>query len=182
MKRIHSTQRDKMLRPLALGVAASILAPTLAGCGGGGAPQQSMPQGGMSGGMSRPPMQRPMTGAQGQGGMSTRKKLALVAGAAALYYIYQKHKNKAQQNAQGQTPQLYQSRNGGIYYRDPRNPQQAIWVKPPGQPIEVPEEEVQRYGLNRYQGYNNSRSGQQFGGYGYDNSGGQRNAVPVPGF
>ena len=77
-----------------------------------------------------------------QQGMSTRKKVLLLAGAAALYYLYKKH-----QNAQGAGPQgqYYRSKNGGIYYRDPRNPKIVHWVTAPQQPIQVPADEYARY-------------------------------------
>jgi len=76
-------------------------------------------------------------------GMSTRKKVVLLAGAAALYWLYKRH-----QNSQGVGPQgrYYRSRNGRVYYRDART-HQAIWVTPPptSRPIEVPADEYQRY-------------------------------------
>lgn len=72
-------------------------------------------------------------------GMSTQKKVLLVAGAAALYYLYKKH-----QKAQGAGPQgqYYRSKNGGIYYRDAKGG--VHWVTAPQQPIEVPADEYQR--------------------------------------
>ena len=74
--------------------------------------------------------------------MSTKQKVVLLAGAAALYYLYKKH-----QNAQGAGPQgqYYRSKNGGIYYRDPKNPKIVHWVTAPQQPIQVPADEYQRY-------------------------------------
>jgi hypothetical protein len=72
--------------------------------------------------------------------LSTRQKVVLLAGAAALYWLYRRH-----QNAQGEGPNghYYRSKNGRIYYRDPQT-HQAIWVTPPSQPIAVPAEEYQR--------------------------------------
>jgi hypothetical protein len=91
--------------------------------------------------------------------MSTKQKMVLLAGAAALYYMYKK-----KQNAQGQPVQYYQSEtNGRIYYRDPKT-KQAIYVTPPQGGIQVPANEAQQY--SDYQGYDNRRSGQPFGGYG----------------
>lgn len=91
--------------------------------------------------------------------MSTKKKVVLLAGAAALYYMWKKHKNAQNQPA---TVQYYQSKNGRIYYRDPKT-HQAHWVTPPSGGIQVPADEAQSY--SGYRGYNNSTSGQQFGGY-----------------
>jgi hypothetical protein len=75
--------------------------------------------------------------------MSTRNKVLLLAGAAALYWLYKRH-----QNAKGVGPngQYYRSRNGRVYYRDART-HKAIWVTPPPatQPIRVSPEEYQRY-------------------------------------
>jgi len=91
----------------------------------------------------RQPMGGPMGGPAGQPrqhGMSTKQKVLLVAGAAALYYMYNKHKNA---QGQGPTGQYYRSRNGRIYYRD-RNGQ-PVWVSAPQQPMEVPADEYYRY-------------------------------------
>ena len=74
-------------------------------------------------------------------GMSTKQKVLLVAGAAAVYYLYQKHKNKQGQGPQGR---YYRSKNGRVYYRDLKTGQYQ-WVDPPRQPIQVPAEEYQRY-------------------------------------
>ncbi len=102
-------------------------------------------------------------------GMSTKKKLVLLAGAALAYYLYKKHQTKRQQaerqaslnrtnqTASGMTtarrmPQLYRSRNGGIYYRDPNG--RPVWLTAPTRGIQVPAEEVRRYApdYNRYRG------------------------------
>src|SRR6185369_9540587 len=85
---------------------------------------------------------------QPQPGMSTRNKVLLVAGAAALYYLYKKH-----QNAQGTGPegQYYRSKNGRVYYRDANH--QVHWVTPPQQ-MEVPADEWERYTGHRADNYN----------------------------
>jgi len=74
-------------------------------------------------------------------GMSTRNKVLLLAGAAAVYYLYQKHKNKQGQGPEGR---YFRSKNGRVYYRDMRTGQYQ-WVDPPQQPIQVPADEYQRY-------------------------------------
>jgi hypothetical protein len=90
-------------------------------------------------------------------GMSTGEKTVIVlAGAALLYYLYRKH--QAAQQAQGTMtngqPQLYRSQNGGVYYRDPKNPQHVVWLTVPNQPVQVPAAEVQQYApdYQQYQG------------------------------
>src|SRR5262249_7766801 len=50
-------------------------------------------------------------------GLSTGQKVAILAGAAALYYLYNKHKNAQGTGKQGQ---YYLSKNGRVYYRDPK--------------------------------------------------------------
>lgn len=102
-------------------------------------------------------------------GMSTGKKVALVAGAALLYYLYKKHQatQTAQANQTGtaasgtnarQTAsrtrgaQLYRSKNGGVYYRDPQG--KPVWLTVPNQAMQVPQSELQRYAPDyaRYKG------------------------------
>lgn len=79
-----------------------------------------------------PPQQRP--------GLSTKQKVGLLVGAAALYYLYNKHKNKQGTGPEGQ---YYRSRNGRIYYRDAQG--RAHWVTPPSEGIRVPQDEYERY-------------------------------------
>ncbi len=79
-------------------------------------------------------------------GMSTRQKVVMLAGAAALYYLYNKHKNRQGAGPEGQ---YYRSRNGRIYYRDANG--EAHWVTPPQQPIAVPVDEYERYTGRNYE-------------------------------
>ncbi len=158
------------VRPAAVLVSASMLSPLLVGCGGGGGggSQASAPAIDRSGAGSLPPA---VGGPKVNTGMSTKQKMVLLAGAAALYYMYKK-----QQNAKGQATQYYKSEtNGRIYYRDPKT-KQAIYVTPPQGGIMVPSQEAQSY--NSYQGYNSSPAGQTFGGYGANGPVG--GAVPQP--
>ncbi len=91
-------------------------------------------------------------------GMSTRNKVIILAGAALLYYLYKKHQaaQQAQAGTQGSgaQPQLYRSSNGGVYYRDPQNPQKVTWLTVPNQPVQVPAGDVQQYApdYQQYQG------------------------------
>jgi hypothetical protein len=64
----------------------------------------------------------------------------LLAGTAALYYLYNKHKNREGSGPEGQ---YYRSRNGRICYRDARG--RAHWVTSPQEPIRVPASEYERY-------------------------------------
>lgn len=90
-------------------------------------------------------------------GMSTGKKLVLLAGAAALYYMYKKRVDAQNRPA---NIQYYRSESTGrIYYRDPQT-HQAHWVTPPAQGFQVPESEIQQYQIPPdAQGYNGARNG-----------------------
>lgn len=114
---------------------------------------------GMGGGAQRP-------------GMSTRKKLVALGGAALLYYLYKRHTaNRANQAAptggamgttgamgagtrpmNARSPQLYRSKNGGVYYRNPQG--QPVWLTVPRQAVQVPADDLQRYApdYNQYRG------------------------------
>jgi len=89
-------------------------------------------------------------------GLSTGQKIALLTGAAALYYIYNQHKNKQEQGPEGK---YYLSKNGRVYYRDAQG--RAHWVTPPSEGIRVPEAEARQY--SDFQGYNNSATGRKLG-------------------
>jgi hypothetical protein len=91
--------------------------------------------------------------------MSTGQKLVLLAGAAAMYYMYQKQKNA---KGAGPTGQLYRSKNGRVYYRDKEG--RAHWVTPPAEGIRVPEQEAQTY--QRFRGYEGQETGETFSGFG----------------
>ena len=87
-------------------------------------------------------------------GMNNVQKGAIVlAGAAALYYLYNQHKNS--QAKTGENGQYYLSKNGRVYYRDANH--QAHWVTPPPDGISVPASEAQQY--RDYQGYDNQTTG-----------------------
>ena len=87
-------------------------------------------------------------------GLNNVQKGAIVlAGAAALYYLYNQHKH-AQAKA-GASGQYYLSKNGRVYYRDANH--QAHWVTPPPDGISVPAAEAEQY--RDYQGYDNRATG-----------------------
>lgn len=140
----------RFLRPIALLLSVLLWVPFVAGC----ASQQSSappPVDDTRGGSQSYPAPANQTQAK-QKGLSTGQKVAILAGAAALYYLYNQHKNKQEQGPEGK---YYLSKNGRIYYRDSEH--RAHWVTPPPGGIQVPESEAQRY--RDFQGYNNSSTG-----------------------
>lgn len=153
---MHETRSGlpRASRALAFLIALTFVAPFLAGCrGGGGGSQANLPpiDDTRSGRPAAPPPAQ-------QTGMSTGKKVAILAGAAALYYLYKRSQDK---NAKVDR-QYYLSKNGRVYYRDDKG--RAHWVTAPPAPIEVPMAEIQRYPeLSRYRGYDNQSSGMDFG-------------------
>ena len=163
----------------ALAVACLVLpGALLVGCGSGGgsasssAPMASAPPIDASGGgaMRQTPMQS--TPQPPKAGMSGKTKVALLVGAAALYYMYKKNQQKHAQSPKTE-PQYFLSKNGRVYYRQPNG--QAVWVTPPPQGIQVPMQEAQEY--SGYQGYNNAPTGRTLedlvrsGGYAQDPQG-----------
>lgn len=103
-------------------------------------------------------------------GMSTKKKVVLLAGAALVYYLYRKHQAKKAEeerrpaaavgrtptgtrtNASNRMPQLYRSKNGGVYYRDASG--KPVWLTAPSRSIQVPADDLRRYApdYTRYRG------------------------------
>jgi len=158
---IQTLQTRRSPRFLALALTALLCGPLLlglTGCGNKGADTT-----GAANGTSTAPgpsmANNPGSPAQpAKQGMSNGKKAVIVlAGAALLYYLYKKHQasqQQAQAGAAGKSPQLYRSSNGGVYYRDPQNPQKVTWLTVPNQPVSVPADQVQQYApdYQQYQG------------------------------
>ena len=153
-------------RPSGVAVIASLALPTLlAGCGSP-AQQAQMPR-------QQPMQNRPAAST----GMNTRQKVTLLAGAAAMYYLYRKFQrdNAAQlKQAQAAAPngkiQFYRSRKGGyIYYRDPRNPQVAIKIPGTEQGVQgVQQQQISQAEASQYsqfQGYNGAQNGETLDRY-----------------
>lgn len=87
-------------------------------------------------------------------GLSNRQKAVItLAGAAALYYLYNQRRNASAQA--GPNGQYYLSKNGRVYYRDAQR--RVHWVTPPPNGIQVPAEEARRY--REFQGYDNRPTG-----------------------
>lgn len=137
-------------RPVALILTTLLTLPLFTGCGSSQSTAPPPPVDDTRGGTvyNPPPANQP----QAKKGLSTGQKVALLAGAAALYYLYNKNKNKKGQGAEGQ---YYLSKNGRVYYRDAQH--RAHWVTPPQGGIQVPEAEARQY--RDFQGYNNRPTG-----------------------
>lgn len=149
--------RSVLSNRLALLAALTIATQSLVGCGGS-----------RDAGLSNlPPVddsRGPATysqNSQPRKGMSTGKKVALLAGAAALYYMYKKNQESVQRGNTSE-PQYYLSKNGRVYYRDKDH--RAHWVTPPAEGIQVPQEEAQQY--QEFQGYEGRNTGRTLAGLG----------------
>jgi hypothetical protein len=95
-------------------------------------------------------------------GVSTGQKVVLLAGAAALYYMYKHHQSaKAETGPEGQ---YYLSKNGRVYYRDEDH--RAHWVTPPAEGLRVPESEAAAY--RHFQGYDGNATGRDLAGLSND--------------
>ena len=137
------------LRLMALLLTVLLTFPLFTGCGTRSAAPPPPVDDTRGGAMSNT---SPVNQPQAKKGLSTGQKVAILGGAAALYYLYNKHKNS---QAQGPEGQYYLSKNGRVYYRDAQK--RAHWVTPPPGGIQVPETEAQQY--RGFQGYNNSPTG-----------------------
>lgn len=141
------TEQKRWMRSLSVLLSALLTTPLVVACGGG-TQQANLPPVDDS----RPNAAAPPAQQQARKGLSNRQKVAILAGAAALYYLYNQHKNRQQQGPQGK---YYLSKNGRIYYRDDQG--RAHWVTPPKEGIQVPYEDAQRY--REFQGYNGRQDG-----------------------
>ncbi len=159
------SSQNLLWRPSGVAVIASLTLPTLlAGCGSP-APQQTQ---------SQAPMARTMPNRQAaRPGMSTGQKVKLLAGAAAVYYLYRKYQRdnaaklqQMQAAAPGGKIQYFRSASKGyIYYRDPRT-HEAIVVAPSPDQVQqqqVPDAQSQEY--SKFQGYNGAQSGETLDKY-----------------
>ncbi|MDZ4874847.1 MULTISPECIES: hypothetical protein [Chroococcidiopsis] len=147
MEKIHP--RRKWTQIMALVLTALLTLPILNACGG--SPNTSAPPPPVADNVGRT-QTYPSNQPQARKGLSTGQKIAILGGAAALYYIYNQHKNRKGQGPQGQ---YYLSKNGRIYYRDAQG--RPHWVTPPPEGIRVPESEARQY--RDFQGYNNRSTG-----------------------
>lgn len=149
------------LRVITLLLTLLLTFPLITGCGIGrsSTPPSAVDNTHVSTESSNRPAKQPQ---QAKKGLSRGQKVAILAGTAALYYIYNQHKDKQGQGPEGQH---YLSKNGRVYYRDAKH--QVHWVTPPPKGIEVPESVAQQY--RNFKGYNNSPTGRDL-----------RDLVPAP--
>ncbi|MDZ8024762.1 MAG: hypothetical protein RMY36_027425 [Nostoc sp. SerVER01] len=142
-------ERKVVSRLLAVLLSALLTVPLLSSCGGGSRNASVPPP--VDDTVGRTVSDR-STQPEVKKGLSGGQKVAILAGAAALYYLYNQHKNAPQEGAQGK---YYLSKNGRVYYRDAEH--RAHWVTPPSEGIRVPESEAQQY--QQFQGYNGRSTG-----------------------
>ncbi|AFY32639.1 hypothetical protein [Calothrix sp. PCC 7507] len=146
-------ERKIVSRLLAVLLSALLMVPLLSSCGGGSKNATQPPVDDSIGRTVSDRTNQP----QAKKGLGTGQKVAILAGAAALYYLYNQHKNAPKEGAQGK---YYLSKNGRVYYRDAEN--RAHWVTPPSEGIRVPESEAQKY--REFQGYNRQNTGRDLTG------------------
>lgn len=141
--------RPRVSRTIALLLTALLSLPLFTACGGG-SNEAVLPRDSRYS-QSQTAPNRPVK-PEARQGLNTGQKVAILAGAAALYYLYNQHRNKQEQGAQGK---YYLSKNGRVYYRDADG--RAHWVTPPREGIRVPESEAQQY--RDFEGYNGRSTG-----------------------
>jgi hypothetical protein len=127
---LENKNKDQKRTPLPIAVFLSALlaAPVLHGCGGGGTPTAAPPVNDPVGRQVNNP--NPANQPQAKQGISNRNKVLItLAGAAALYYLYNQRKNASGAGKEGK---YYLSKNGRVYYRDAQGRPQ--WVTPPKVP------------------------------------------------
>lgn len=146
-------EQKRFARPLSVMLSALLTVPVFVGCGGGN--QANLPP--VDDSRTAAPA-NPRNSPQAKKGLTnTQKTVAVLAGAAALYYLYNQRKNSKAEGAQGK---YYLSKNGRVYYRDAQK--RVHWVTPPSEGIRVPAQEAERY--REFQGYNNRPTGRNLTG------------------
>ncbi|MCW5314695.1 hypothetical protein GTQ43_12995 [Nostoc sp. KVJ3] len=148
-------ERKIVSRLFAVLLSGLLMVPLLSSCGGGSRNASVPPP--VDDSVGRTVSDRTTNQPEAKKGLSTGQKVAILAGAAGLYYLYNQHKNASQEGAQGK---YYLSKNGRVYYRDAEH--RAHWVTPPSEGIRVPESEAQKY--RQFQGYNRSTTGRDLTG------------------
>ena len=142
------TRAPRASRWTALTLVATLALPTLAltaGCGhGGGSSDNSQVS------TNAPvPNAAPMNNAPvAKPGLTGKQKVVLLAGAAALFFLY-KHYQKADAAAADAHPQLYREdqgpNKGAIYYRKNDANHTVVWLQAPANGISVPADQAQQY-------------------------------------
>ena len=143
------TRAPRASRWTALTLVATLGLPTLAvtaGCGhGGGGGDNSQ----VSTNAPAPMNNAPMNGAPAaKPGLSGKQKVVLLAGAAALFFLY-KHYQKADTAQAEARPQLYREdsgpNKGAIYYHKNDANHTVVWLQAPAGGISVPADQAQQY-------------------------------------
>ncbi|MEH2163948.1 MAG: hypothetical protein V7K38_23590 [Nostoc sp.] len=149
-------ERKIVSRLFAVLLSALLMVPLLSSCGGGSQKANVPPPVDDSAGRTvsdRNSTNQP----EAKKGLGTGQKVALLAGAAGLYYLYNQHQKASKDGAEGK---YYLSKNGRVYYRDAEH--RAHFVTAPSEGIRVPESEAQKY--RQFQGYNRSTTGRDLTG------------------
>ena len=157
-------QISKYLQTTAV-VTGVLLTQTLTACGGARtADTSNLPPVDESNRTSYGSSVNSRSAAAPRSGMSNGQKVALLAGAAAVYYLYQKNQ-KARATGNSAEPQYYLSKNGRVYYREGGG--RVHWVTAPQGGISVPMDEAQQY--QEFEGYDGRTTGRNLAGIGTSN-------------
>jgi hypothetical protein len=152
------TKRRASMSAIALVMSVAFFTVSLAGCFGDDRREVPPPVDDTRGGTVAVDSGTTASVPQAKEGMSTKGKLVILAGAAALYYLYKKSQGSKVES--GPESQYYLSKNGRIYYRDAEG--RAHWVTPPQEGITVPASEADAY--REFQGYDNRSTGMDLQG------------------
>ena len=152
MNAIQTTKTKRAPIPVAVFLSTLLTIPMLNGCGGGSRNASAPPP--VDSTVSRQVNDSTRANQpEAKKGLSNRNKVLItLAGAAALYYLYNQRKNAKAEGAQGK---YYLSKNGRVYYRDAQN--RPVWVTPPSGGIQVPADQAEKY--QDFQGYNGRSTG-----------------------
>ncbi|MEH2265253.1 hypothetical protein [Nostoc sp.] len=148
-------ERKIVSRLFAVLLSALLMVPLLSSCGGGSQKANVPPP--VDDSVGRTVSNRTTNQPEAKKGLGTGQKVALLAGAAGLYYLYNQHQKASKDGAEGK---YYLSKNGRVYYRDAEH--RAHFVTAPAEGIRVPESEAQKY--RQFQGYNRSTTGRDLTG------------------
>ena len=146
------TRAPRASRLTALTLAAALALPTLAvtaGCGHGNNAQSETNGGPVVSNAPMTPNSQPSTPAPAaKPGLTGKQKVVLLAGAAALFFLY-KHYQKVDAAQANAHPQLYREdkgpNTGAIYYRKNDANHTVVWLQAPSQGIQVPADQAQQY-------------------------------------
>ena len=148
------TRAPRASRFTALTLVAALALPTLAVTGGCGGHKDDTETNGGGTVVSNAPMtpagQPASTPAPAaRPGLTGKQKVVLLAGAAALFFLYKHYQKADAAAAQNAHPQLYREDKGpnagAIYYRKNDANHTVVWLQAPAQGIQVPADQAQQY-------------------------------------